>query len=1610
MDSKGLRTLYREENGTLIAIREDASRRTVSQTFQTERGPATSVMYDEKGRVALIHLGVNDQRRVDFSHLERRGLIPASQTSAVKKEIGARQALIASSARVSPMIIPDGARAEVAYAIAGNKTDTRVHVLTYNKGIGVVALGVDDKTSRVSDLTGLVETGLIRQGDKDRLLPLKPAADAVPRFVFINGESKVTQYTVTDKGAPGATWLLNYEHGRPLSAALPRDKEGRVSVAPLIAKGFVAPSARNLTQDQVGLKELADQPALITFTKQVPNLATPDKIVDITPGTLPELTVTGVDAHGRQVIYRASLRGGELQARTTYIEGDKVSKFNVSYHGRVDPSTGQGEWTQRHIYESQSKVLPDGKEQLLRSKNRWENPQGDSWVFDPRQQWLNADEDSLLKGATKAAGDNWFAKAIGAPGHGAKWGYDKAKEGWVRIGAGVGIGDPIDNEVVLAASEIRRCPDVNCSQGVLQRMTPQGRQAAVLLMQNARTDAVKTPMDADLQMDLYSGRTHVPPELGFESLGKHYSVQNAAAACNEKGGILCRSYAVIDTAGATAASTLPYLYLGPAAQWAGKAASAGLAGSRLASTVASSEKLVALATRAGDAAGKTLHYANQAQLYGGLTAGAVNSAIAYNEGRFADSLTEAEAGVANAAVLAGLHAQQKQPGRALARAETKAADPLRAPEPPPHAQPGKVKVINDLLRRSDESRNPSVHERQAAQRKAQELMARHDVTPEHLAPDARALLAPGFRPSAPPAARPAPAPERGPPPSAPARVQPPASPAASPVPVAARPNYELRPRGGGAATAAPQAPPVQAAGRPGPRPAEALPAAASARAIPSAASRPEPAASSPRAAEPIRPAESPAPVRPAQAAAVLEDGGRTDRGSHEAQRPLPPGAQATDGNSGRSRPTPPSAPRSRGFEAPQPPEPPPSTSVAPRAEALARAEPPLESARRPSLEEPARSAITPPPDPKSLRALARRGVESFHPGTAAPIKRGPRLDPAPELTALQRAVIYGRAAAAEPEAPPGGGLGRTSVAPSLDAYTRPFYAGAQEAGQLRSLARNPDFEKLGSEHPAYFADHGDTHKWDTIRNSVKTVSLAMEGGLIPRRAGERLAFMESVAGSVGALHDMWMVDLSKPGRRWHPNRAGQEVFRDAFDGVLADVLEGPIGRRVRRARAEGRLSQDAETVTREILSLNFAHSKTQVPLRVLDDASTLRSTMQKALREDTQLPAERKAGLDIEGYYRPRGGIESSYAWLLEDPELAADVIDSVRSVRVGDAFRYRGPYDFRGLTGATISVTPAGQAVYWFTDPATGRKYPTVSDNPFSIGEANTRLTRINERGELVLGTQRSRFETPAARAQAVAATVHVFWDVYQDYAGSFRGAQGREIALERAPDEGAPGGRGFTEEVADALRHKYETELPRLRSQGRLLGDEPMRIRIEPASRTSEAERLISRKAGALEDGRYARGGPFDRRAAPSAAFWAKVGAGGIDTAGLDARTRNRMLYGAKLVTLEPGEIVVVRGAPPGYVYVPLRIPQGSGLEVHVAGGYATFPLREGVPFGEISAVTGNPRNADIRVVGTRPIELVMLPASTYLQHWSRYYTHAELVRRLRADYAREESRGQP
>lgn len=553
-----------------------------------------------------------------------------------------------------------------------------------------------------------------------------------------------------------------------------------------------------------------------------------------------------------------------------------------------------------------------------------------------------------------------------------------------------------------------------------------------------------------------------------------------------------------------------------------------------------------------------------------------------------------------------------------------------------------------------------------------------------------------------------------------------------------------------------------------------------------------------------------------------------------------------------------------------------------------------------------------------------------------------------------------------------------------------YYAHVNEQSKLETLIGDPRFLENAAKNPVFFSDHGVVHVRDVAQQVLRILQTS-NGVLLPRRAEPQMeAFLYGYGVVLAYLHDIGMRDLSKFGRAMHPEFAAQAVFDGSLDSVVATLWEdncGNLAWRLTKLANAGVLTRDPQLVFRELLALSIGHSKSKVPVTVLDDPAALRTCLQttigynlRALYRQQQtakgkpLPADFTVEPEdppyVAKYYADFE--HEAFDWLIaaapEARQLVSDVTDTLRALRCADALRQRGTvektsggyeiYASQKTGNCVLALRLGGQRLYLLE----------LEDDPDGAGEANIASSEFNQAGDLRLAFHRGAFDTPASQQRSANSTAYVINDFLRDTVDSFwratpvpgvKPASAIQILLESTDDDPQ-----FTDLVQTRLRQLN----PAVGGQ----------IQIVPSLRhVSESERA-----------RYLWAKDLDWDEPQRQAVLARISAAGLKLTSFDAIEGFRHV---KQADLQAGEKLIEAGAPASFVYFPL----GDGLKIIPLGGYQSFSVAAWMPLGTTGVIRGDIRNADI--VAEQPVSVLIIPKEVYLRYWYTPYTPAELMRLL-------------
>jgi hypothetical protein len=113
-------------------------------------------------------------------------------------------------------------------------------------------------------------------------------------------------------------------------------------------------------------------------------------------------------------------------------------------------------------------------------------------------------------------------------------------------------------------------------------------------------------------------------------------------------------------------------------------------------------------------------------------------------------------------------------------------------------------------------------------------------------------------------------------------------------------------------------------------------------------------------------------------------------------------------------------------------------------------------------------------------------------------------------------------------------------------------------------------------------------------------------------------------------------------------------------------------------------------------------------------------------------------------------------------------------------------------------------------------------------------------------------------------------------------------------------------------------------------------------------------------------------------------------------------RAFTDVRLTSLREGEILILAGAPPGFVYVPM----GEGLLSTPLGGYQAHSVKPWIPLGNTRVIRGDVQEATI--TAEQELKVLMIPKEIYLKYWHDTYNIQEFSQLLPRVYAEDKMKG--
>ena len=578
-----------------------------------------------------------------------------------------------------------------------------------------------------------------------------------------------------------------------------------------------------------------------------------------------------------------------------------------------------------------------------------------------------------------------------------------------------------------------------------------------------------------------------------------------------------------------------------------------------------------------------------------------------------------------------------------------------------------------------------------------------------------------------------------------------------------------------------------------------------------------------------------------------------------------------------------------------------------------------------------------------------------------------------------------------------------------------YLAEINRRATLDQVIGDPNFYQNTESFPQFYSDHGVVHHRDVALQILEVLELT-HGLLIPNRNAERLEFMKGYGVILALLHDPGMADFSNYGRSIHPEAASQLIFSPGFDDLFETIWDencAYLADRLLELDKQGFLGQKPQQILREMLAMVNCHSKSKLPVAILDDLTLLRVVMQTQLSTPlpeiyaTQQVQKAKRALAVAQEWQDLEEIEScaiqlnrankelqrvktenrestpssnlkryyvdfveeSYLWLLSPipavQELVLDVVDTLRTLRCADSFRQRGT-TLKTSGGYEIFVNHRSANAVIALRLGEDELYLLELEDSIRAGESNIYSSQITQDGDLRISFHRGSFQDQNTNRQAAYYAAIVINDIQGDGIDSFvrssQGPQGSKNAADmKILLEGVDDNLDFTRLVHEQL--------------GKINPQAAERVRSVPSLQ----------KASELELRRYLQAGELIWERAKRQEILERIGRTGHQTQKIDPEAG---FEGVALIYLKAGENLVEAGAPSNFVYVPLS----EGLRIIPLGGYAAFPVNPWMPLGITGVIRGADRNATI--TAEAEVWLLMIPKSVYLSHWDYAYSLNELT----------------
>ncbi len=575
-----------------------------------------------------------------------------------------------------------------------------------------------------------------------------------------------------------------------------------------------------------------------------------------------------------------------------------------------------------------------------------------------------------------------------------------------------------------------------------------------------------------------------------------------------------------------------------------------------------------------------------------------------------------------------------------------------------------------------------------------------------------------------------------------------------------------------------------------------------------------------------------------------------------------------------------------------------------------------------------------------------------------------------------------------------------------------FYQKVSEQGTLEHMKNDPEFFKNPSKHIALFTDHGVVHVRDVAKQVLVVLDRA-NGVLIPKRASNDLEFMKGYSVLLAYMHDIGMSDFTQSGRFMHPEFAAQFVFSDDFAPMVSLLWSknaGNIPWTLSCLYEKTHNADQLKMIFREIIALSVGHSKSKLPIDVLNDRQQLRAHIvsilskplkllfleQKIMRlEKSDLTnAENLTNLQTfqeqhSNYLKAHSPInekitkqyhdyeENAFSWLTSTDKgimrFILNVTDSIRCIRAADALRQRGTV-LRTSAGYEIFVDrKTANAIYALRNKKTGRLYMLESKKSVNAGEANLASSELDGCGHLRLSFHLGAFITKKVTKKAARHAAFTIDDIQADTIQSFKRNAELDKDIFPPPNltfdaikilvETTDDNPDFAHMVCKYFAERNKDECYRIQPSFSLHGLDDLEVQRYLGGQTL-SNYLVQRNS---------KKSFFDHLKQAGYAF--------NDDHSLFENSDER------IISLTAGEQLIRSGSKSGFVYFPMD----TGLRVYPMGGYESSLAPAWVPLGNTGVIRGSVRNADI--FSEKPLNLICIPKDIYLKHWYHPISAKEL-----------------